>query len=173
MLHYRNSGRMQPLHALIVESDPVELNRACLRLLAQGCSVSTCQIADCWLDAAERMQPDLILLDLLMPGMDIVALQARCRSNRPLAVILHTKINYWVLRAVLDLKDFAGVIRKTADDQVFHEAFHAVRDELDARELKLSASYPSSPAVSGTHRINVPRDLAGNILPPVRLVRRA
>ena len=167
------------LHVLLVESDPVELKRTGTRLLAEGCVVSTCRMPSRLFDVAERLQPDLVLLDPVTPGVDLVLVLAHARSQKLPPIALHSKVLKYVLGAVLDLNDFAGLIRKTDDDRAFQEAFLAVTDELELRKNRRPAQLaPSlSPAASGTHRIGeMPAAVLPDVFPtvlPVRRVRRA
>lgn len=151
LLYYRAREGTRELHVLLAESDPAELKRTGMRLLAAGCVVSTCRSAQTLFDTIERLEPDLVLLDPLMPRMDLVALLSRCNAGTHPPIALHSKVLEWVLRAVLDLKAFAGVIRKTADDDAFQEGFWAIADAVQAR--KVLDTRAMAPAVSGTHRI--------------------
>jgi CheY-like chemotaxis protein len=157
MLYYRAREGTRELHVLLAESDPVELKRTGMRLLAAGCVVSTCRTAQSLFETIERLEPDLVLLDPLMPRMDLVALLSRCNAGTQPPIALHSKVLEWVLRAVLDLKSFAGVIRKTDNDGAFQEAFWAIADTVQARKELDTLSL--APAASGTHRIGEARVL--------------
>lgn len=158
MLYYRAREGTRELHVLIVESDPVELKRAGMRLLAAGCVVSTCRKAQGFFETIDRLAPDLVLLDPLTPGMDLVVLLSRSRDESQPPIILHSKVLEWVLRGVLNLRSFAGLIRKTSDDDAFQEAFWAIADAVQARKAA-TAPAALTPATSGTHRIGEARVL--------------
>jgi len=61
-----------PRHALIVDDDPqmVDLLGRMLRAIAPRCLVQLATTAELGLELARKAPPDLVLLDLLMPGMD-------------------------------------------------------------------------------------------------------
>jgi CheY-like chemotaxis protein len=149
------------LHVLLVESDLAVLNRRGTRLLTEGFVVSTRRAADGLFEAIARLTPDLVLIDPFMPGLDLSLLLARCRSRTlPGAVALHTKVPKWILRAALELSDFAGMIAKTDEDEAFFAALNALADALPVRSSQAESARFLAPASSGTHRIGELRDVA-------------
>jgi CheY-like chemotaxis protein len=162
--------REQSLHVLLVESDLAVLNRRGTRLLMEGFVVSTLRAADGLFEAIARLTPDLVLIDPFMRGLDLSLLLSRCRSRSlPAAVALHTKVPKWILRAVLELSDFAGTIAKTNEDEPFLAELHAIAGALPARVAHSQSARFLAPASSGTHRIGEPREVAAKL----RIVRRA
>lgn len=145
------------LHVLVVEHDARVLDRTCTRLLAEGCDVSTRRSPRGLPELVERMRPDLVLLDVLTPGLDgqeLFVLLARCRPNALPAIVLHSKLSRPMLRTVLDLDDVLGVIHKTENDDEFSENFRRLLDLLyTGGQLKTALAQSWVPAVSGTHRV--------------------
>ena len=63
-----------------------------------GCEVETATSGEDAIDALVRTEPDLVVIDLVLPGMDGWALAARVRSERPQCAI--------VITSVLDTADY-------------------------------------------------------------------
>ena len=61
-----------PRHALVVDDDPqmVDLLGRMLRAVAPNCLVQLATTGELGVELARKAPPDLVLLDLLMPGMD-------------------------------------------------------------------------------------------------------
>jgi len=84
-----------PAHVLVVEDDAAVSNVFARMLSAEGYSVQTVQDADSARDAIEHQPPDVILLDVMLPGTDGFSL-CRCikdnASTRLTPVILVTAL---------------------------------------------------------------------------------
>lgn len=146
--------RKQAIHVLVADHDRTRLERSCRRLLAKGCDLSTTSNASGLTEMMERLSPDLILVDVLMPGFhgeEMSRLLARCPPTGRPAVVVHTAILPRFLRRVVDLHDVLGVIRATENDADFSRDFDAILESF------LSPSRPRAAgprARSGTHRID-------------------
>jgi CheY-like chemotaxis protein len=154
MASQRNPGLEPDIHVLVVDHDQSRLERTCRRLLAEGCAVSTATVAVDLLQRVQRLGPDLVLIDVLMPGLDDeerAALLAACTPTSLSSVVIHTRILPALLRTVVNLRDVLGVIRSTDDDAEFSTRFHAVVQRMPPRSL--DSLRPA--ATSGTHRIRV------------------
>jgi two-component system KDP operon response regulator KdpE len=79
----------EPL-VLAVDDEPGILRLIKLELTTQGLRVITANGAEEALRAAEEQQPDIALLDIIMPDMDGLELMRRLRERGPLPVILLT-----------------------------------------------------------------------------------
>ncbi len=168
-----DSERDRALHVLVVEHDRALLGKTCTRLIDEGCDVSTRRIAQGLPDVVETLRPDLVLLDVLMPGLDgqeLFVLLARCRPNRLPAIVLHSKLSRQLLRTVVDLDDVLGVLHKTEDDAEFVETFRSLVERLLSVGRQHSL-VPRTwvPATSGTHRVASVAE--GSVRP--RALRRA
>ena len=163
----RDWDRERALHVLVVEHEPQVLSRTCTRLIAEGCEVSTRRVPRGLPALVETLRPDLILLDVLTPGLDgqeLFVLLARCRPSSLPAVVLHSKLSTQMLRTVIDLEDVLGVIQKTESDQEFSERFRSLVELLTSGHRQNSL-LPRTwlPATSGTHRIGAAQ--ADSLLP--------
>jgi DNA-binding response OmpR family regulator len=65
------------LKVLVVEDDPTVQEVLTTLLGFEGCEVEVAPDGEAGLAAAARMQPDVVLLDIMMPGMDGYAV---CRA---------------------------------------------------------------------------------------------
>lgn len=65
----------------VVEDQPLELKLAVTVLNAAGHEVERAQAAESALTAIRENQPDVILLDLLLPGMDGIALARMLKDD--------------------------------------------------------------------------------------------
>lgn len=66
---------------LIVDDDPVLINLLVLRLESNGYDVLTAENGIEGLEKAREFKPDLIILDMLMPGMDGGSVAAELRLD--------------------------------------------------------------------------------------------
>jgi len=64
-------------HILVVEDDPIQQQHLCAVLKSVDAEVTVVNDGSAAVQAAERVQPDLILMDIIMPGIDGFA---ACRS---------------------------------------------------------------------------------------------
>jgi len=69
---------------LVVEDDPDQLEVTRMSLKAAGFAIGTASNGIDALKKAQTVSPDLILLDILMPGMDGFAVCETLRENPPL-----------------------------------------------------------------------------------------
>jgi two-component system, OmpR family, alkaline phosphatase synthesis response regulator PhoP len=77
---------MSPHTVLVVDDDPEILDFLEVALQERGYKVLVAIDGDA-LDAAQESQPDLILLDLMMPGMDGIEVSRRLREDPATASI--------------------------------------------------------------------------------------
>lgn len=145
------------LNVLLVEHDPALMSRTCELLVADGLDVTTARSAMGLYDRVTRVQPDIVLMDLLIPDLDareLAHLAERCRAgNRP-ALVIHTKMLKPMLRRVLDVRAVFGFISKTGDGSSFMHQFHEVTDRL-VSEMPTDVFVPRSlgGASSGTYAV--------------------
>ncbi len=74
---------------LIVDDDPHILELVQLYLSHEGFKVLTAHTGPAALDAVEEAQPDLVILDIMLPGLDgwQVCREIRQRSNLPILIL--------------------------------------------------------------------------------------
>ena len=141
-------------HVLVVEAEPAELARTSWRLLGEGVDVSTTRTAVGLADRVAHLQPDIVMMDVLMPGLDLSELArvaALCMGGKP-ALVLHTKMLKPMLKRVIELRAVYGFIAKTDHDEAFLRPFRDVVDRL-VSEMPTATFIPRlvGIATSGTY----------------------
>lgn len=76
-----------PITVLVVDDDPAARELLADQLLEAGHRVETAENGRQALDMAAKLLPDLVLLDIMMPGMDGFAVCRELRAHPPLADI--------------------------------------------------------------------------------------
>jgi len=158
------------LHVLVVDDDPGVLVEACGWLGSEGHRVSPFSRARGLHETVTIVQPDVVLIDVLMPDLDgrsLNALLANGRSGARPIVILHSRISEATLRALTAIDGGAGVIQKTHCPLTFLLAFNAIVDRV--RPPQGWPSRTRAPS-SGMHRI--PHDSADEETVPTADSRR-
>jgi DNA-binding response OmpR family regulator len=102
---------MTPDRLLVVEDDDSLRQVLARRLGESGYAVETAATGPDALDAAEAAQPDLVLLDVMLPGLDGIEVCRRLRAERPLLPIL-------MLTARADELDRVVGLEVGADDYI-------------------------------------------------------
>src|SRR5437667_10425483 len=84
-----NPKGTEPLAATLLIVDDVPANRELLRqtLEPRGCEILLAPDGESALKAAQRARPDLILLDVMMPGMNGYETCRRLKSNETTSTI--------------------------------------------------------------------------------------
>ncbi|MFF9168526.1 MULTISPECIES: response regulator transcription factor [unclassified Streptomyces] len=75
---------------LVVDDDPTVAEVVAGYLVRAGCAVDRAADGPSALDQAERNHPDLVVLDLMLPGMDGLEVCRRLRERGPVPVIMLT-----------------------------------------------------------------------------------
>lgn len=75
---------------LVVEDDPTIVEAIAARLRAEGFAVTTAGDGPAAVEAAESWQPDLLVLDVMLPGFDGLEVCRRVQAQRPLPVLMLT-----------------------------------------------------------------------------------
>ncbi|GGO49715.1 DNA-binding response regulator [Streptomyces daqingensis] len=75
---------------LVVEDDPTIVDAIAMRLRAEGFQVQTAGDGPAAVDTAEAWQPDLIVLDVMLPGFDGLEVCRRVQAQRPVPVLMLT-----------------------------------------------------------------------------------
>lgn len=152
----QKSSQNLTLHVLVVESEPAEMSRTAARLLAEGVDVSTCRTPFGLAERVARIQPDVVLMDVLMGGLDtkeLAQLAAACTGGKP-ALVVHTKMLKAMLRRVVDPRAVYGFIPKGDDDEAFARAFRDIGDRI-VSDMPTAVFIPRLVGVmSGTYAVS-------------------
>ncbi|GAA2352097.1 DNA-binding response regulator [Catellatospora methionotrophica] len=81
---------MSERRVLVVEDDPTIAGSVIARLRAEGFAVAHAGTGPAAVEAAGRLKPDLIVLDLMLPGFDGLEVCRRVQAQRPVPVLMLT-----------------------------------------------------------------------------------
>lgn len=107
---------------LFVDDEPVVVTLMKNRIVSRGFLVETAHEGAGGLEKAKTWQPDLILLDIAMPGMDGYETCRRLKASKETAhipVVLFTAVQETQLAALAEKAGAVKVIQKPFVDQVF------------------------------------------------------
>ncbi|KAF0806780.1 DNA-binding response regulator [Alcanivorax sp. S71-1-4] len=127
-----NAPALMPARLLLIEDDPLLGERVQHHLAGQGHLVTLCRRGDEGLDAARGGGFDLVLLDILLPGLDGLSLLAALREQDGVPVML--------LSALGDEQDRIAGLSSGADDYLpkpFSLAELSVRVDAILRRVRL------------------------------------
>jgi CheY-like chemotaxis protein len=130
---------------LVIEDDPTHLKLAKLVLSAAGHQVSEAEAAEQAFSAIKQEKPDVILLDLMLPGMDGLALVRNLKDDpetRDISIVavtafldvftkkdaLAAKCDAYLVKPI-DTRNLPRVIGEVAKG-------HSLK-EIDKKELRL------------------------------------
>ncbi len=105
------SAAIPTYKVLVVDDDPHLLNLLEIRLSEQGFDVTVASSANMALEKAQANAPDIVIADIMMPGMDGYALCERIRGTEHLS-----NIPFIFLSALADTQDKVKGLRLGADD---------------------------------------------------------
>jgi CheY-like chemotaxis protein len=156
------------MHVLIVDDDVRSLERLQHGLSAAGFQVSTTDVAENLDSRIAIVGPDLVVLDVLMPGFSgqnlSRLLQGYTLDGDPRFVLL-SPVPPNTLKALVDTSGAAAVVQ-VSDEPAFMDSLIALAHELLTGEYLPNIGDRPTPLVSGTHRIGGerivtdPRELA-------------
>jgi CheY-like chemotaxis protein len=90
-----STRRPEDARILFVDDDPSMRTLVTMNLESEGFLVSTAEDGDSGLEAVERLHPDLVVLDVMMPGRDgievLTEMRARSEVERIPVVLLTAK----------------------------------------------------------------------------------
>jgi two-component system response regulator AlgR len=126
-----------PLRVLIADDEPLAAER--LQLLLAKCQgidlVGTATDGESTVRMAEALTPDLLLLDIAMPGLDGIGVAKELAATRPSpAVIFITAFDQFAVAAFeVEAVDY---LMKPVEPQRLQRALERGRDYLERRETK-------------------------------------
>ena len=75
---------------LVVEDEPAIANAVVSRLRAEGWTAQAVYDGPAGVEAAERMRPDVVVLDVMLPGLDGLEVCRRIQASSPVPVLMLT-----------------------------------------------------------------------------------
>jgi serine phosphatase RsbU (regulator of sigma subunit) len=141
------------VNALVVDDDPDISRLLQMWLIARGYRVTTASSGEEALEQLDRAVPDLLFLDVLMPGMTGLQVLDLIRDQRPdLAVIMTTAFGSEqvaidalrrgaddYLRKPIVTKEFQAVLERTVTRLQLNRQNAALRRQLDEERRQLAA----------------------------------
>ena len=101
---------MKETTILVVDDDPVIVKFVSANLKARGFNVVAAEDGEAAIKAMEQTLPDLVILDIMMPGMDGVEVCSRIREWSKVPIIMLTAKN--------ELNDKVELLNLGADDYI-------------------------------------------------------
>ena len=143
---------MKERRILVVEDERTIADTVAARLRAEGFAVTLAGDGPAGVAAAERIRPDLVVLDVMLPGFDGLEVCRRIQAERPIAVLM--------LTARDDETDILVGLAVGADDYLtkpFSMRELAARVQVLLRRVeraKVAAEPEAAPIVLGDLEIN-------------------
>lgn len=123
----------KPLHILVVDDEANNRKLLETLLLAEKHQVHCVASGDAALQSLGERKPDLVLLDLMMPGLDGFEVLQRIRANpltRSLAVIMVTALDDAASQARLTAAGINEILLKPIDRWALNAAIARVAQDL-------------------------------------------
>jgi DNA-binding response OmpR family regulator len=125
-----DAGRSPNRRVLVVDDEETIIEFLTMGLSYEGWSVSAAMDGDAAVDAARRERPDLVILDVMLPGLDGVSVCRRLREQSDVPIIM--------LTARGELEDRVAGLDGGADDYLvkpfrFQELLARIRAVLRRR----------------------------------------
>ena len=160
---------MLPIHVLVVDDEP-EAREGVLALLRGDPEIEVvgeCATGDEAVDAIERLRPDLVLLDIQMPGLDGFGVLQAVGVDRMPTVVFVTAYDEYALRAFeAHALDY---LLKPFSDERFADAIARARERVRQCRVgelgeQLAALLQERPATEQATRVRAsrPDDRAGD-----------
>jgi two-component system response regulator RegA len=160
---------ISPLGVLVVDDDPIFRQRLCRAFRDRGCESYEADTADETLRMAGRLSPDLVLLDLKMPGFNGLDLIRGIKTlDSTIAIIILTGYGS-IPTAMQALKLGADhYLSKPADVEQILASYAEIRSA--AVEKNTPTKVPSLARVEWEHIQRVLSDCSGNISQAAKLL---
>ena len=139
---------------LVVEDNPANMKLACLLLRNAGHTVLCATDAETGLTLARTDQPDLILMDIQLPGMDGLAATALLKQDPATAAIPVIALTAMAMKADQEKTRVAGCDAYIAKPLRYQELYVAVDTLLDGRDSKaVEKKYPANESPAHTSQL--------------------
>jgi DNA-binding response OmpR family regulator len=79
-----------PASILVIEDEPSIAQAVAARLRSEGHRVTVAADGPSGVEACDRLAPDLVVLDLMLPGLDGLSVCERIQAERPVPVLMLT-----------------------------------------------------------------------------------
>lgn len=83
-------GSQQSATVLVVEDEPTIATAIAQRLSAEGWRVEVARDGLSGVDAAARLRPDVVVLDVMLPGIDGLEVTRRIQADHPVPILMLT-----------------------------------------------------------------------------------
>ena len=154
---------------LVVDDDPVFRKRLCRAFHDRDCEAHEAGTAEQTIDIARNVSPDLVLLDLKMPGLSgLDVIQAIKKLDSTIAVIILT--GYGSIATALQALRLGAdhYLSKPADAEQILAAYRDLDTDLNGKQTPTSV--PSLARVEWEHIQRVLSDCSGNISQAAKLL---
>jgi CheY-like chemotaxis protein len=154
------------LRVLIVDDDPIVLEVTRERLVAAGYDVMVRESPVGTAAAIQREQVDIVILDVLMPGLrgdELARLLKKNPATARTAILLHSSLHGDELRPLIMSTGALGAIEKSWSTAEFHSEFARI-----ASRVRTLRSAPVGDPQSASFRIQeeLPASSRGESAPP-------
>lgn len=165
---------LQGLFALVVDDDPAVATSLGDVLRGQGCAVIQLGDGGAALDCALHETPDIVLADLLMPGLPGVRLTRRLREDpvlRDVPVVLLSWKDDWLAAAKQAAEGPTGYLTKGSDAEAVLSRVRGVLERRTDLELRLRTDGEVSGSLEDVTAHRLLR-MASSLRPDARLTVR-
>jgi two-component system, cell cycle response regulator DivK len=118
---------------LVIEDNPTNMKLACLLLSRAGHSVLSAVDAESGLTVARAERPDLILMDIHLPGMDGFAATALLKQDTATAAIPIIALTAMAMKADRERSQIAGCDAYIAKPLRYRELYEVIDGLLPAK----------------------------------------
>ena len=127
-------------HILVIEDNPANMKLALL-LLGHAGHVASCAVdAETGMTMARQTQPDLILMDIQLPGIDGLEATALLKQDPSTASIPVIALTALAMKADQERSQMAGCDAYIAKPLRYHELYAAIGTLLECKEALRAAN---------------------------------
>lgn len=131
-------------HILIIEDNAANMKLASLLLMNVGHTISSAGDAESGIALARTAQPDLILMDIQLPGMDGLAATAVLKKDPLTAAIPVIALTALAMKSDQEKSQIAGCDDYIAKPLRYKELYAAIDLQLEIRSRQATPASKSS-----------------------------